>query len=79
MTKQEMKRIIIEEYRELRENFINYIGVKFEVNEIWIIENLMNKINFMTELLDKLGMSNERKEIDKEFKFIENSKRKEVI
>ena len=79
MTNKEMKRIIIEEYRELRENFINYIGVSFKVNEIWIVENLMFKINFMSELLDKLGMSNERKEIDKEFKVIENSKRKEVI
>ena len=77
MRNQEMKRIIIEEYRGLKENFINYIGVSFEVNEIWIIENLMNKINFMIELLDKLGMSNERKEIDKEFKVIEKSKIKE--
>ena len=79
MTNKVMKRIIIEEYRELRENFINYIGVSFKDNEIWIIENLMNKINFMMELLDKLGMSNERKEIDKEFKVIEKSKRKEVM
>ena len=79
MTKQETKKIIIEEYRELRENFINYIGVNFKSNEIWIVENLMVKINFMMELLDKLGMSNERKEIDKEFKDIENSKRKEVM
>ena len=79
MTKQEMKKIIIEEYRELRENLINYIGVRFKVNETWVIDNLMVKINFMMELLDKLGMSNERKEIDKEFKDIENSKRKDVI
>ena len=79
MTKQEMKKIIIEEYRELRENLINYIGVRFKVNETWVIDNLMVKINFMMELLDKLGMSNERKEIDKEFKGIENSKRKDVI
>ena len=79
MTKQEINKIIIEEYRELRENFINYIGVRFKVNEIWIVENLMVKINFMSELLDKLGMSNERKEIDKEFKVIEESKRKGVI
>ena len=77
MRNQEMKRIMIEEYRELRENFIKYIGVSFKDNEMWIIDNLMIKINFMMELLDKLSMSNERKEIDKEFKVIEKSKIKE--
>lgn len=79
MTKQEMKRIIIEEYRELRENFINYIGVSFETNEIWIVENLVNKISFMEELLNKLGLSDEREKIEKEYKVLEEIKRKEIF
>lgn len=79
MKKQETKKIILDYYRELRKNLIDYIGVNFKSNEIWIVEKTMTEINFMMKLLNKLGLSDEREKIDKEYKVLEELKRKELI
>lgn len=78
MTNQETKKIILEDYRELRKNLLDNIGVSFKENELWIMENLMTKINFMMELLNKLGLSHDREKIDKEYYLLEEIKRSEL-
>ena len=74
MTKHE-KEIIIEEYKELKENNINLIGSSI----VSFVEKSITEINYMAQLMDKLGLSKEREQIDKEYKIIGDKRRKEIF
>ena len=74
MTKHE-KEIIIEEYKELKENNINLIGSSI----VSFVEKSITEINYMAQLMDKLGLSKEREQIDKEYKIIGDKRRKELF
>ena len=74
MTKHE-KEIIIEEYKELKENNINLIGSSI----VSFVEKSITEINYMAQLMNKLGLSKEREQIDKEYKIIGDKRRKELF
>lgn len=78
MTKHE-KEIIIEEYKELLKYKLNLMGHSFNHNEIWIIEQLTVKSNYLSRLMCKLGLEKEEKQIREEYKVISDKRRKELF